>query len=102
MVDRAALRTTAERHFPVRVRVAVPPGGFGNELARMYEWLDDHVGKDRYWSGGAGDHSDAACFYFLTVDNARAFVERFGCRLPVEGDWQATRDYWGRFSRRNG
>jgi hypothetical protein len=77
----------AERHFPVRVHVAVPAGGFGHQLTEMYRWLDEHVGKDRYWSGGAGDHSDGACFYFLSVDSAKGFVDRFGCELLVQGDW---------------
>jgi hypothetical protein len=30
------------------------------------------------------------CFYFLDVDAAKGFVERFGCELTVEGEWKAT------------
>ncbi len=37
----------AEGYFPVRVRVAVPPGGFGNQLNLIYAWLDQQIGKER-------------------------------------------------------
>jgi hypothetical protein len=43
MVQRSApQQVVAERYFPERVRVAVPPGGFGN---LMSAWLDEHAGK---------------------------------------------------------
>lgn len=35
----------AERYFPVRVRIAVPPGGFGSQFNVMGAWLDQHAGK---------------------------------------------------------
>jgi hypothetical protein len=38
--------TEGERRFPVRVRVAVPPAGFGERLNRMHVWLDDNCGAD--------------------------------------------------------
>jgi hypothetical protein len=38
--------TTAERSFPVRVRIAVPPGGFGQQYAQMTHWLDANCGPD--------------------------------------------------------
>lgn len=89
---KSATRTTmAERHFPVRVRVAVPQGGFGLQFDAMFSWLDQRVGKDRYWHGGGSRTlgAEAVCFYFLTLDTAREFVEQFGCELTVEGEWEA-------------
>jgi hypothetical protein len=38
--------TEAERRFPMRVWVAVPPAGFGERLNRMHAWLDDNCGAD--------------------------------------------------------
>jgi hypothetical protein len=39
---------SAERRFPVRIRIGVPPGGFGQRYAEMTAWLDE---KRRRWLG---------------------------------------------------
>ncbi len=36
----------AERRFPVRVGIAVPPEGFGNRLGQVIGWLDANCGAD--------------------------------------------------------
>src|SRR5215469_15443905 len=36
----------AERRFPVRVRVGVPPHGFGHRYAQMTTWLDENCNSD--------------------------------------------------------
>ena len=41
--------TAAERRFPVRIRLAVPPDGFGQRLEVTEEWLDGNCGADG-WS----------------------------------------------------
>ena len=64
MVQRSApQQVVAERYF--RVRVAVPPGGFGSQFNIMCAWLDQHAGKDGYFTGAqAGARlQDAALFY---------------------------------------
>jgi hypothetical protein len=38
--------TAAERRFPVRVRIGVPPGGFGQRCAQITAWLDGNCGAD--------------------------------------------------------
>ena len=40
------LITGAERRFPVRIRIAVPPEGLGRQHARMTAWLDENCGAD--------------------------------------------------------
>jgi hypothetical protein len=74
-----------ERRFPVRVRVAVPPQGFGNQLNAMHEWLNEHAGKGNYASHGSTQPGvpDASLWYFLDVGMAKAFVDRFGCGLLI-------------------
>jgi hypothetical protein len=37
---------SAERRFPVRIRIGVPPGGFGRRYAEMTAWLDENCGSD--------------------------------------------------------
>ena len=78
----------AERQFPVRVRIAVPQGGFGRQLAVMHAWLDEVCGEAGWTSapaGLAGVVNDAVAFYFDDTALAQAFVNRFCCGYrPVE------------------
>lgn len=78
----------AERQFPVRVRIAVPPQGFGRQLALMHAWLDDTCGANSWSSAPAGLGgvlNDAVAFYFEDAAFAHAFVNRFCCGYrPVE------------------
>ena len=81
--------TLAERHFPVRVRISVPANGLGMVLNRMYVWLDEAVGRGRYWIGSEAGYgrSDAALFYFVDVSDAKRFVDQFSCGTLVRGVW---------------
>jgi hypothetical protein len=38
--------TTAERTFPLRIRIAILPGGLGRRHAQMTAWPDDNCGAD--------------------------------------------------------
>jgi hypothetical protein len=38
--------TTAGRRFPTRIRIGVPPGGFGQRYTEMAAWLDANCGAD--------------------------------------------------------
>lgn len=76
------LQRDTECQFPVRVRLAVPPDGFGRQLATMHAWLDETCGP-RGWAsapaGIAGIVNDAVAFYFEDAAFANAFVNRFCC-----------------------
>jgi hypothetical protein len=82
-------RITDDRFFPVRVRIAVPRGGFGEQLNLMHGWLNMHAGRGSFAIHSASSDlnaalgSDAALFYFMDVSVAKAFVERFACGLAV-------------------
>jgi len=45
---RASLRAQreAERRYPVRVRIAVPPEGLGRQLEIMHAWLNEICGAE--------------------------------------------------------
>ncbi len=77
--------------------MAVPRGGFGNQLNLIYAWLDHQIGKQRYWSATASraHNGEAVFFYFLTVEDAKAFIDRFACGLSVQGEWEARIDRGG-------
>jgi len=78
-------RVTDDRYFPIRVRIAIPSGGFGEQLNVMHGWLNIHAGRSNFAMHGAdNDRSvDAVFFYFMDIALARAFVERFACGLAV-------------------
>jgi hypothetical protein len=72
--------TTAERQFPVRIRIAVPPGGFGHRYSALIAWLDQNCGADGWAitpSGVRGVLNDAISIYFADATLASAFVARW-------------------------
>jgi len=83
----ARAQRQAERQFPVRVRIAVPPDGFGRQLATMHAWLDETCGVEGWATapaGLAGVVNDAVAFYFADSGFAHAFVARFCCGWRIE------------------
>lgn len=75
----------AQRWFPVRIRVAVPPEGFGYRLDHMRAWLDASVGHERYAWGTESDAGvqDSMVLHFMDARDAAAFVDRFGCGMAL-------------------
>ena len=94
----------AERRFPVRIRIAVPEGGFGRQLVVMHAWLDTVCGETGWSSAPAGMTgivNDAVAFYFDDAGLAQAFVNRFCCGYrPVEVKREINRAVEGAFSLR--
>jgi hypothetical protein len=77
----------AERRYPVRVCVAVPPEGLGRQLEIMHAWLDEACGAGGWATAPAGMTgvvNDALALYFEDSALARAFVARFCCGFRVE------------------
>ena len=71
--------TEAERRFPVRIRLALPVGGFGVRLNAIHEWLDQNAGADGWAmtpSGIRGVVNDAVAVYFRDATIAAGFVAR--------------------------
>ena len=65
--------TTAERRFPVRIRIAVPPNGLGQRYTQITAWLDENCGADGWAmtpSGMRGVLNDALSIYFLDATRA--------------------------------
>jgi hypothetical protein len=65
----------ADRRYPVRIRVAVPYGGFGQRLDQMLAWLDQNAGAEGWaWtpSGFQGVVNDAVAIYFADATMASA------------------------------
>ena len=72
----------AERRFPVRIRIGVPPHGLGTRLDAITAWLDDNCGAGDWAmtpSGLRGIVNDAIAVYFRDATLAGAFVARW-CR----------------------
>src|SRR5213079_535612 len=82
-----ALITGAERRFPVRIRIAVPPEGLGRQHTEMTAWLDENCGADGWAmtpSGVRGVLNDAVSIYFLDATLAGAFVARWRAKSKIE------------------
>jgi hypothetical protein len=82
--------TIAERRFPVRIRISVPPGGFGQRHADITAWLDENCGADGWAmtpSSVRGVLNDAVSIYFLDATLASAFAARWcaGSRTETDG-----------------
>lgn len=77
----------AERRFPVRIKIGVPPNGFGRQLTEIHRWLDEHAGLDGWAIAPAarrGVVNDAVAVYFLDTTLAGAFVARWCVAQRVE------------------
>jgi hypothetical protein len=82
--------TAAERRFPVRIRVGVPPGGLGQRHSQITSWLDANCGSDGWaltTSGTRGVLNDAISIYFADATLAGAFVARWcvGSKVDTTG-----------------
>jgi hypothetical protein len=79
--------TTAERRFPVRIRIGVPSSGFGHRYTEIMEWLDGNCGADGWAmtpSGMRGVLNDAVSIYFADATLASAFVARWCLVAKIE------------------
>ena len=68
-----------EKRFNDRVLIAAPPPG---QLAVMRDWLDQNFDAGSWAAASAGFGgvvNDAIAFYFAEPNDARAFINRFGC-----------------------
>jgi hypothetical protein len=82
--------TMAERRYPVRIRVAIPPGGLGRRHAQTTAWLDENCGADGWAmtpTGIRGVLNDAISLYFADPTLASAFVARWcvGSKIETAG-----------------
>jgi hypothetical protein len=94
---------SAERRFPVRIRIGVPPGGFGQRYAEITAWLDENCGADGWAmtpSGMRGVLNDAVSIYFLDATLASAFVALWCAGYKIERAEACSGS--GRMSRRRG
>jgi hypothetical protein len=87
MAASSKLMMEAERRFPVRIRIGVPPEGLGSRLDQMRAWLDGNCGADGWAltpSGMRGVLNDALSIYFVDATLASAFVARWSAGYRVE------------------
>lgn len=79
MAQRTRLQSkTDDLAFPVRVKLAVPPGGLATMLTAMGAWLKDRAGKGSYAVHSApGLAGDTMAVHFREMETARAFVLAF-------------------------
>ena len=77
----------AERRFPVRIRIGIPPAGLGSRSDKFTAWLEANCGADGSAmtpSGTGGVLNDAVAIYFTDATLASAFVARWCAGQKVE------------------
>jgi hypothetical protein len=77
----------AERRFPVRIRIGVPPEGLGQRHTQITAWLDENCGVDGWVmtpSGTRGVLNHTLSIYFGDATLASAFVARWCVGANVE------------------
>jgi len=75
-----AIVAEAERQFPIRIAIKVPPAGFGERYTRMMGWLDENCGVGAWAIAPAGTRgllNDAISVYLATPTCAVGFVIRW-------------------------
>src|SRR5947208_1857339 len=75
-----AVIIVAERRFPVRIRIGIPPDGLGRRHAQLTAWLDENCGADGWAMTPSGTRdvlNDALSIYFTDATLASAFVARW-------------------------
>lgn len=89
MTQRTAPQSrTDERAFPIRIKVRVPQGGFGNLLTGIHGWLDHQVGRGNWASHPAPgmlreEHITAV--YLRDTGTAHRLVETFPELVLADG-----------------
>jgi hypothetical protein len=79
--------TVAERRFPVRIRIAVPPRSLGQRHTQITAKLDENCDANAWAvtpSGTRGVLNDALSIYFEDATLAGAFVARWCVGAKVE------------------
>src|SRR5437762_11351216 len=97
------MATEAERVFPVRIRIGIPPGGLGQRYSQITDWLDANCGADGWAltpAGTRGVLNDAISIYFADATLAGAFVARWCAGPKVEA--AGARSRCARMSRHRG
>src|ERR1700759_2698878 len=87
----------AERTFPVRIRIGVPPGGLGQRYSQITDWLDENCGADGWaltTAGPRGCLNDAFSVSLADAPLASAFVARWcvGSKVEMAGGVFQVRD----------
>lgn len=75
-----AIVAEAERRFPVRIAIKVPPHGIGQRYKPMSDWLDENCGVEGWSIAPAGTRGvliDAMAVYVSNPTCAVAFVARW-------------------------
>jgi hypothetical protein len=84
----------AERRFPVRIRIGVPPDGLGSRLDGIKAWLDENCGAEGWAMTPSGTRG---VLNERPIDLLRRSDPRECLRRPMVRRLQG-RDGWGRLS----
>ena len=70
--------TIADRTFPVRIKIEIPPNGLGQLIEEVDRWLLRELGAGNYGQGPASAIGyDASAWHFRSLADAQRFLDAF-------------------------
>ena len=87
MVRRSTpIAKTDDAAFPVRVKLRIPPRGFGTRLDDVHRWLSNEVGAGQYAVHPApSTGGNAMAVHLLDVEGAHSFLTHFSDLALADG-----------------
>jgi hypothetical protein len=82
--DRNSFQKAAERKFPIKVDIPVPPGGLGRRLTDMLDWCQANVAAGEWAHHGHQERrkgerpADFTRWYFANEADAETFRQQWG------------------------
>ena len=68
----------ADRTFPVRIKIVIPPTGLGRAIEDADRWLLREIGAGNYGQGPASAIGyDASAWHFRSLADAKRFLDAF-------------------------
>lgn len=69
---------TDDLAFPIRLKLAVPPGGMRSLDVDTHAWLKENLAPLAWaWGPAQGIGTAAAAYYFRDIEDARRFIAAF-------------------------
>lgn len=72
-----------EANFPVKVKITVPEGGFGNQLNDIHTWLAENLPRSdyAYHADGRNGAGQVTAYYFRETGVASRFIDALSLKL---------------------
>ena len=81
--DRNRFQRDAERRFPIKVDIPVPPLGMGGRLNQMHDWCHNHVTAGTWEEHAHSDERRDSRGIRIDFARCEKVAERYAAELPA-------------------